>query len=446
MADQKRHFTEISTDADDDLSSVPSHLPLKIARSTKMATSAIKKVNNAFLSNRFDGLPVEEHHHANQPNSSEQPNKARKIKIPPIVVRELKYIGVKQILTKLNIANYSTKFMSTGIQIFVSDVESYDKLIAELTETNAKFYTYTLPSKIPIKVVLSGLPMFDTKEVKDAINNNTAELNLRCVDVIVMKTKTNPTHKRHSEFALYLAYFERNQFSMKALQSIKYLLHVSIKWNTFKRRIGPSQCSNCQEFGHVNTNCNLQIRCRLCGEQHDENDCIHIDSYEEGIYVSVKCTNCNGNHPSNSPACTARENFIQMRQQLARRANNRGQRRMAQQLNPYVTYETSFPALQQPRMNHNHVTQLTQRATQPSPPPPSPPPPPQQPPQHSVSTHHTPQQRTPTHQNNEVLFNFNELMQLTQDIISTMRDCRTKYEQFDAISKIAFKYLHNGSP
>lgn len=142
---------------------------------------------------------------------------------------------------------------------------------------------------------------------------------------------------------------------MNTLKAITGMFYVKVSWSMYKRRGGPIQCTTCRQFGHGNKNCHLQTKCSLCGEQHDSTECIHLNQYEEGIYVSIKCCNCNGNHPSTSLLCPKRNDFIEMRQNLSRKANKKSRRRKNRFHNLDFDNMQQYPQLS-PTQNTQHCT------------------------------------------------------------------------------------------
>jgi hypothetical protein len=54
------------------------------------------------------------------------------------------------------------------------------------------------------------------------------------------------------------------------------------------------QCFNCQQFGHMQSDCSKPRVCFKCGQQHENKQCT-VDK--------PKCANCKGEHPSSSKTC-----------------------------------------------------------------------------------------------------------------------------------------------
>ena len=65
---------------------------------------------------------------------------------------------------------------------------------------------------------------------------------------------------------------------------------------TFDPRPGPSQCFNCQRFGHSSLFCHQPPRCVRCAEPHRGCD-------KPLTWFTAKCCNCDGAHPANYRGC-----------------------------------------------------------------------------------------------------------------------------------------------
>lgn len=66
-----------------------------------------------------------------------------------------------------------------------------------------------------------------------------------------------------------------------------------------RKRQGPVQCINCQEFDHTKSYCKLQAVCVICAELHNTADC----RKPKGDKTCRKCSNCGENHTANFRGC-----------------------------------------------------------------------------------------------------------------------------------------------
>jgi hypothetical protein len=74
------------------------------------------------------------------------------------------------------------------------------------------------------------------------------------------------------------------------------MLFFRVTVESFKK-IGPSQCHNCQRYGHGSQNCGYSARCVKCGQNHSTKDC--TKTREE----NPTCFNCGNSHTANYRGC-----------------------------------------------------------------------------------------------------------------------------------------------
>lgn len=68
------------------------------------------------------------------------------------------------------------------------------------------------------------------------------------------------------------------------------------KTNTFATT--PSQCLNCQKFGHTSKDCTAKPTCRKCAGNHLTREC--------KVEQQSKCANCSGSHAASYGGCPER--------------------------------------------------------------------------------------------------------------------------------------------
>lgn len=95
------------------------------------------------------------------------------------------------------------------------------------------------------------------------------------------------------------------------LRNIKTINSIVVKWFPYTNiRRGPTQCRNCQMYGHGTSFCYRKSKCFKCGEDHLTSDCKKLDTDPE------KCANCSGNHKSNFKDCPAISSYQMIRQNI----------------------------------------------------------------------------------------------------------------------------------
>jgi hypothetical protein len=96
------------------------------------------------------------------------------------------------------------------------------------------------------------------------------------------------------------------------------------------------QCTRCWGRGHVKPRCTNGVRCRLCGENHEEKDHppamtdIEMgDNAQDPASGGLKCAQCGGGHVANDRRCPERARFIGMmreREETGGKTRGRGKK------------------------------------------------------------------------------------------------------------------------
>lgn len=336
-----------------------------------------------------------------------------KVKTPPIVVFNANYADINKLLNGLNVQNYNLKYISMGIKILCSSLDDYNASIKGLKEAKVEFYSHDIPSQQLMKFVLSGLPELTVDEVKTGLQM----ANIEFVDVKKMHTKGD-----NRNYALYLVYFANKSTKLSELKTNKYILNIVVAWSPYiASRKGPTQCNNCQLHGHGSKNCNLPPRCSKCGGKHETVACLRDQLPQpEQPYLCCLCGNA---HSSRDRNCPKRIDYIKMklsrttsRPNPSRNPNRSTDQRSQQQTSHQQTFnrrDNEFPAL---KVHQGR----------------------------KFSDWFTPNQSTPIEANrnfDEELFTPQQLLELTTELISNLKACRTKLDQFQVITRLAIKYV-----
>lgn len=122
------------------------------------------------------------------------------------------------------------------------------------------------------------------------------------------------TKYENENYALFLVYFNNNSMTLQNLRKVKYVLNVSVSWKPYQQaRNGPTQCNNCQLYGHGNKNCQLQPRCAKCGLKHQTSSCMKDQQPQPEAPFIPKCCLCGGEHLSKDRNCPKRLSYINMK-------------------------------------------------------------------------------------------------------------------------------------
>lgn len=377
--------------------------------------------------NRFDPLGKQKKNSRPVSNTS-TPNNTIKPKIPPIIALDISLSAINDIMQLLNIpkANFLIKYMSIGTKISLDSNDHFHRLRQHLKSLNKHFFTHDIHEEKTNKFVLSGLHEINTHEIKQMLS----EVNIKCLEVKKMTIKNQ--YK-----CLYLVYFDDKNIKLDTLRKIRSLSNIIVNWSHYNSsKNGPTQCNNCQVYGHGNKNCNLPPRCLYCGGKHYKTEC----SAAENETFVPKCCLCEGNHQSNSVDCPKRSSYIQMRQATS---GHYKPLRPEYHSKPFNADPNDFPRLSQPVndqiswashfQNQQTVKRLPSRtpnATQPST-------------SSLVSNDQLPQPSTSKNQHStNDLFSLDELLLISQTLISELSNCKTRIDQYNTITKLALKFVY----
>lgn len=251
---------------------------------------------------------------------------AKKQRVPPIVVSVCEFAGFRQeILNSIRGIKVSFQIARKGdCRVLPETLKDRDLLLKYLTEKKHKFFTYDDRSARLFKVVLKGLSSDDKSpdEIKTELN---LLLGFTPVQVIKMKKRTrseNPRQGISQEF--YLVHFNKSDLNnLKYLEKAKKMFLVQVTWEHFRKPGGnfqnPTQCRQCQGWGHGTKHCHMDAKCMICGgSSHAKDNCpVREDTRK------FKCTNCGGNHKSNFWDCPIRKKVVESR---ARQMNGNASR------------------------------------------------------------------------------------------------------------------------
>lgn len=348
-------------------------------------------------------------------------------KVPPIVSLDLPLTAIHAMMKscKVDPKSYFVKFMTIGTKITLTNTNDFKTVKQYLVAQKKTFFTHDIPEERTRKFVLSGLPESNISEIKQQL----VAANINCLEIKKITTKS-------PDKCLYLVYFNDKSVKLDQLKKTKALGNVIVKWSNYiTSKNGPTQCNQCQLYGHGSKNCNLPPRCLRCSGNHHKNDCPHSEAEQ----FSPKCCLCNGNHQSNFPDCPKRLSYMSMRtntsgrfnhQHIAKRTSNNPTNTL------HLSQPNSFPALKPAKTNIAWNAIFRQ-----------PPPNPQTP---SIRGNQPPPQNaaafTSTQQPAEnMLFSMEELLTISNTLIAELSVCRTKLEQFNVLSKLVIQFVYSSN-
>lgn len=426
---------QIATVIDDDNISEASGLTVnsnkqsnKRKNSSDIINNTTKKLKNDKMSstplstlNRYASLSDSDDEYV----AAQSATTSRKQQIPPIVVKNMTHQMIKESLSKAQITNFHLKYISIGIKIYINTLTDFNLAKEVLKSEKRDFFTHDVPSEATTKVVLTGLPDFEIPYVKEGLTH----ANITFMDV----KKMTLNRRRYDDEAKYIVYFPNKEIKISDLKKTQYVHNVRVVWQKYiGARNGPTQCNNCQLYGHGAKNCNSPTRCLKCGGLHSALVCPR--TVNETTDFVPKCCLCGKNHMANNRDCPSRQQYIQMRINTANRTTTKSLQNNAQQIQTTINNNnTSFPPL--PQKNNNPYSSWQTHS-------------PMQHQSNAVEPRNIQQQQNHIHHqyiqnassSNENLFTGEELMAMTRDLILALRSCSNRMQQFEAIASVAIKF------
>lgn len=343
-----------------------------------------------------------------KPTPSSNTNKTR---IPPITVMGRTRQEVVDWCTSHDIKKYRLKMTSTGINLFCDTIDDFKTAKKLMKENEYAYYTHALPEEREFRVILKGLFDMEAKELLDALKE--AKITPTTV------RQLNPKRVKYDGQAHYILSFPIGSTKMSILKQCKYLCHLVVEWDFYQpRKYGPTRCHNCNRFGHGKSQCSMQSRCPVCAGSHTLEACPNVS--EDGRLkdgCKFKCPNCSEEHPSTFEQCPKLIEYLQIQERIAAKNSTKNSAKPLPRQN--VLNPRDFPPLPQQRP----FPTGTQRS--------------------SPSTPWHPQ----ASDTSTDLMSVDELLQLSQELIISLRSCRTRQDQFNAVARLALKFVGNhGSP
>lgn len=334
-----------------------------------------------------------------------QTNSAR---CPPITVWKMSVQDINKLLYQLNgDGKFVLKNSKGAVQIRTKCSSLFVDIQEALKQLNAEFYTHATRDDASVKIVLSGLPVYNIEEIKTELaKNNISPREVK----LLYKTRDNSS-------ALYVLNFAKGTVKLNKLREVQYLFNVVVSWRHWTRRVNDIlQCFRCQRFGHGSRHCNMQLRCVKCGKQHTSGDCT-IPKKASGGSISkthkdIKCANCGQNHAASFRECPYRLEFIKRQVSSVSRQNPNG----GPAINPPRKFTSSWVT------QNRSFAEVVSRPT--------------------TSEMRPEAANMTTERNNTNLFTLSEFLGLAREMFNRFRGCTSREEQFFALQELMAKYLY----
>lgn len=372
--------------------------------------------------NRFDDLDndVMEHEIVNNESSINARYMLKNKKPPPITVCNISIMDLRHQLSLIKDIDQQKlliRITQHGTKVFSQNNNEFNILKKFFTDKNIHYYTHTLYDERRVKICLYGLYKMNVNELKNELSTTHK---IRPVDIKIIEPRIQ--NKRYDEECIYILYFQKkDNMKIEMLKKITGLFNIKVNWKYYSSKShGPTQCSNCQDFGHGTENCRMKPKCIRCSGVHNSSKCPLLpktapDSKGNSVPDikskipddKIKCANCGSNHTANFRGCNYRKQFIELKQQI--RPRNKQNRFSAPLFN-----ETNFPQLPRIDPKINKTTQF--------------------------NNNNIFQQAPPNG-----LLSYTECSQIMSELLERLPQCQSRNDQIQLICEISFKYTY-GSP
>lgn len=180
------------------------------------------------------------------------------------------------------------------LTIIGKNKSAHDNIITTLKNEFIEFHTYERKEDKKPKIVLKGLPLLPT----DDIHEELIKYKVNPLSIHLIRAKNN-TNVNQATYLITLNSINK----LKQTKNIKYLCNMIIEWDRYKKSNKPTQCYNCQSFGHGSNNCYKTSKCVKCAGKHISTEC-------KSTSYTPKCSNCNGEHQANDLNCPNYINYL----------------------------------------------------------------------------------------------------------------------------------------
>lgn len=158
------------------------------------------------------------------------------------------------------------------------------------------------------KIVAHGIPItdFDHELGMNAIKDEVVTFNTGLKPIGIphwISTKESRQIKKSGSVAIAFATEEE---ANRAIRNRLYIAGISVRVSKFYSVAPSTQCNRCQAYGHLDSYCRKDPKCRLCGADHATETHYCSVCKAKGktcAHLAPKCVNCTGNHQASSKTC-----------------------------------------------------------------------------------------------------------------------------------------------
>ena len=297
-----------------------SHLEKPSYAKVASSTLSIKKSNQAEWTLVAKKGPKEGSKRSpNEPDKSRKGNSKRLILIrtaigpqpplPPLQTRDLLNNAFKERGIEGPVVATVTKSVSQNVVITTTADYSADYLIEkrDIWEKHITFSGQLQKDEPWFKVVLNGVPTadFDKASGMELVAREVKIFNPGLTPIGTPYWLTSADNRQQQIAGSVCVAFATEAEQSKAIRQRLRVGGISLRVTKFRSIAPTTQCSNCQEFGHLESQCRKGPRCRLCSDTHITalHRCNTCRAKGKCPHMEPKCSNCRQSHTSDDKHC-----------------------------------------------------------------------------------------------------------------------------------------------
>lgn len=312
---------------------------------------SIKPIEPTTTSNQFETLSNDEMEigEVSDSNKEYRPSLAKgskepaNVRVKPIFLWNTSHDDVKKLKADLTLnskSNFERLRAKDAFQFFASS-KAEKKLVRDhLDSQKIQYHTYTEPEDRHTVYVLKKFVLMETEKLVKALN----EANIPAKQATLISKNVNSP--------VYRVSFTKNEVDINMLMNQHRLIDsLRVTWEKLaKTSQKPTQCKNCQAWGHSAINCKRQYRCMKCLEPHLPGQCKRTLEDAQNYDTPPSCVNCGQiGHLSSNYNCPV---FKRYESKAHRRNELHQPRRFNSTPAPWASQieynEAAFPSLNAP--------------------------------------------------------------------------------------------------
>lgn len=339
------------------------------------ATFKLKKTSTSTLANSSASTPIQSPTQVNYPKqqnanlqSQSASNTTTSVKLPrppPIKVSELNVKAATEILEQsLGHTNFSFHRASPTDTFIRTTCKADHKAVLEvLRNSDINGHSFTPKDEKKTSILLRNVcSSYNAEDISIGIADYGLDVKVSGIDPFA----TEHSNRSNRNLNIWRVTLEPGS-DVNALLAQKFINQLSgIRYERMRSN-GITQCHNCQQFGHVASNCFRDFRCVKCHLTHAQGKCpTDILTDETTTRPTPGCVNCGKiGHPANFRGCEVHQTLIK-RLNAKKAEQRKAQADRQASYNNFRQSNTSYADVMGPRPTKSNAQQRTNHLISPN--------------------------------------------------------------------------------